>query len=106
MCWSTLSNGNAKMNDPGLLASSAPSFVLKIVIKLKIAKNVTSTAIQGMLYICSMKEQELNEGNKPVASLIIKNSQQTEMPPPPKRPPESNFNILDIYLVVKHLLRI
>lgn len=69
------------MDDTGLLASRAPSSVRKIVIKLKIAKNVTSTAIQGMLYTCSIKEQELNEGNKPVVSLIIKNPQQTEMPP-------------------------
>lgn len=35
-----------------------------------------------MLYICSIKEQELIGGHKLVASLIIKNTQQTEMPHP------------------------
>ena len=44
MCQSTVSNGDAKINNPVILASRAPSFVLKLVIKLKIAMNVTSTA--------------------------------------------------------------
>lgn len=50
----------------------------------------------GYVYICSIKEQELNGENKLVASLIIKNPQQTGTPPP-KSPLESNFNILDIF---------
>lgn len=33
MCWDTLSNGDAKMSNPGLLASGAPSFVPKIFIQ-------------------------------------------------------------------------
>lgn len=60
---------------------------------------------RGMRYIFSIKEQELNEGNKMVASFIIRNPQQTGTSPP-KSTSESNFAILDVFLVVKQLLNI
>lgn len=52
-----------------------------------------------MLYICSIKEQELIGGHKLVASLIIKNTQQTKW-----STWKYNFNIFSVFLVVKHLL--